>query len=556
MSRLARLIASLALVGAPLAAAQPAAAQGGVPKSMLPPPDCEWHVGYDREATLPGYLLPNAKGDGQVCVPFTVSAETPPEGYKGDFYVNEFTMEKLTARWEACKKDLNCHTRLSRHIKRRAPPHREKFITDPQLLHALGKIDADNPNVDLRTIRRPAFFAREPYRESVAQLDARTYTVEFTAPVEPHERIHKGMSGTIKLRGWYLQGEGVPDGKGRKTRALIFMNMGGGGRLTALDDPKDALYKIDEKSGHALLNPYPSPTTGSTGQRDWRRYMYRLQQAGFDVLCLDRRGVGVSGGFSDTNTIQQGRDILQVIQDLRTGAGIRALSPTGEVLEGRAAAQALMAGADAAKLPVILQGNSRGTMSASWAMTRNFDKACDYDLPGWPCRPAVGLTNIKGAMLMSDYSSGSGYVTAPTDQADADRNLYIPGSAERLNIVFFPSSETLAGIHKWPALLIARGLWDYAESLEGSMDSVLRVKGPTELVVVRAPHAFETWPQPEQVRVADRMIAFATAAVQGKKVVPGARPWKDRKELVATSSSVWEPATAPVNEPTATERID
>jgi hypothetical protein len=82
-------------------------------------------------------------------------------------------------------------------------------------------------------------------------------------------------------------------------------------------------------------------------------------------------------------------------------------------------------------------------------------------------------------------------------------------------------------------------LWDYAASLQGTIDSYRRVNGLKELVVVRGPHPYEVWPAPEQKRVRERMIAFAQAVIQGKSSLSGVRPWSDMKELVATSSDVW-----------------
>ena len=66
-----------------------------------------------------------------------------------------------------------------------------------------------------------------------------------------------------------------------------------------------------------------------------------------------------------------------------------------------------------------------------------------------------------------------------------------------------------------PGAFFARGLWCYADGLEGTMDSYGRVKGPKELVVVRGPHAFATWPDRERDRVAERMIAYARAVTLG-----------------------------------------
>ena len=514
------------------------------PLPRIPPPECSAHVGYDRDLDLPGYLIPTA-GGALVCVPFAATAAHPPPGYSGDFYVDEFTDAKVKERWQACTKDPACLERMSQHIARRKPPNREHGITDPRAIYLLGKIDADNPNVDLKTIRRPAFFAQAPYQEGIAAAEPQTFTVEFTAPPEPYERIKLNMTAAIELRGWYLRGRGVADGKGRTVRSLIIMSNGGGGRLVAIEDPSDRLYHMDPQTNRSVLNTFPNATTGASGQRGWRRYLYMLNSAGFDVLSYDRRGVGISGGFSDTNTLQQGRDILEVIAALRTGAGVRLLSPAGAELRGRAATAALLAGARVDRMPILLGGSSRGTMATGWAMTRNFSATCEYDQPVVSCGAPVGLKNIKGALMLSDFSAGLGYLTAPTSREDEDRGLFLAGSETQYGIVFFPASQPLAAMDRWPALFIGRGLWDYAESLEGAIAAYDRVRGLKELVVVRGPHPFETWPEEEQERVGQRMVEFARAVALGQRSVPGGRPWSNMKELAATASDVWEPSTQP-----------
>lgn len=528
----------------PLANAAPA-------DPRFPPPECTTWVGYDRDAFLPGYQLPSSFGP-RTCVPFTQTAVRPPAGYPADdFYVEEFTDARLRQRWQACMAKPDCRERLTQHVARRAPPNREHGYTDPRDLWLLGKVDADNPDVDLHTIRRPAFFGDAPWRENIAALEERTFTVEFAVEPEPYERIERDRTRSVELRGWYLQGEGIDDGTGRKMRALVLMSNGGGGRIAAIEHPSDRLYHLDPATGQSVLNRFPDVSTGASGQRDWRQFLYELNMAGFDVLSYDRRGVGVSGGYSDTNTLQQGRDILSVLASLSSGEGMRVLTPGGAELAGDKAAEALMAGTDARSMPVVLGGSSRGTMATGWAMTRNFHRACDYDLADMPCAPPVGLTNIKGAMMLAGFIAGPGYLSAPTGQADADRGLYIAGTELRLHIVFFPSSAILAGIHTWPALFIGRGLWDYAESLEGSIAAYDRVSGLRELVVVRGPHPFETWPEEERERVAHRMIVFARAAVLGRATAPGGRPWSTMKELVGTASDVWEVSSFPPRVPPA-----
>jgi hypothetical protein len=523
----------------------------GTPTAMFPATDCIAHVGYDRDLTMPGYLLPTSAGP-RTCIPFTTTRAHPPKGYKGDFYVDEFTDAKLRERWEECKKDKDCRKRVYDQVIKRHPPNHEYAMKDPHGRFLLGKIDEKGGDTDLGQVRRPGFFARAPYNEPIAAADPDTYVVEFTAPVEAYERIHMKMTGDIKIRGWYIRGAGIDDGKGGRKRALIIMNGGGGDRITALDDPKDVAYAIDPKTGETIPDDdWPKGGTGVQGERYWRQTWYRLHQAGFDVLAMDRRGVGISGGYSDTNTLQQGHDLLNIIAQLRTGNGLRAMTPDGKVSLGANAATSVRGGPSASGLPVFFMGSSRGTMSSGWAMTINYDKDCSYDLPQIACKAPVMDKTVKGAILVADFSSGVGYLEGETSSKDdgrgpgRDRGLFIGGIEVENNIVFFPSSAILHGISKWPSAFFARGLWCYADGLEGEIASYSRVKGLKELDVVRGPHAWETWPDSEKERVRDRIIAYARAVVLGAKSIPGQRPWSTMKQLVATTSDVWEPSTKP-----------
>ncbi len=547
-----KLILAAALAGAPLGSAVAQDSPVG-PATASPPADCEAPVHYDRDRKMSGYILPTSAGP-RTCIPFSSVAAVPPAGYKGDFYVDEFGDARLRERWAECKADEKCRKRVFKAVMNRHPPNKEFHNSDEHDRYLLGKVTETGGDIDLSTIRRPAFFAQAPYNEPFATLDSRTSTVEFTAPRDPYERIHMQMYDQVKIRGWYVRGDGVDDGKGARTRALVIMTAGGGGRIAAITHPDDQLYRI-EKDGETEINDFPSKLSGATGQDLWRETATIFNRAGFDILLYDRRGVGISSGYSDTNTLQQGRDLLAIIASLRTGEGMRAMAPSGAVSKGLAAADAVRGTGSQGGLPVLLFGNSRGTMASGWAMTMNFDKNCTYDLPEIACGPAVGDTTIKGAMLLAEFSSGPGYVMDKPSEEDEerglgkDRPLFIAGSQIEHNIVFFPSSAILAGTGKWPAAFFARGLWDYAASLQGTMDSYRRVKGLKELVVVRAPHPYEVWPAEEQKRVQGRLIAFARGVIQGATRIEGGRPWRDMKELVATTSDVWERSTHPTQVP-------
>jgi pimeloyl-ACP methyl ester carboxylesterase len=507
-----------------------------------PPTDCTARVGADRNAELPGYSLPSASG-ATVCVPLLLSANRPPKDYAGnDFHVDEFTDAKLKARWSACKADAACFRRIDAQMQRWLPPNKERATRSTGVVDPSGRIDPDG-QVDLQQIRRPAFFAKAPYNESIAEAEPRTYMVEFSAPRDTFERIDLKMQDTIKLRGWYIEGSGVDDGKGGKLRALVIMASGGGGQLTAIQHPDEKSYRVDPATGKTVGIAFPNATTETMGQRWWRENLHALNQAGFDVLSYDRRGEGLSGGFSDTHTLEQGEDVFRVLEQLESGRGMRMLTPSGQLLESSAAGGRLLAGMKANRIPIILGGYSRGSMSTAWAMTKNFVESCSYDMPSVRCALPKGLKNIKGAILLASFASGAGYV--PTSPDLADRNLFAAGMTAEHHIVFYPSSATLAGMDKWPAAFFGKGLWDRAESVEGTIAAYDRIRGPKEIVVARGPHSMETWAPADLRYLQERMVAFAKLVITDGTRVPDAKPWSDLKSLVATTPDSWEPSSLP-----------
>lgn len=506
-----------------------------------PPTDCTATVGVDRNAELPGYRLPQSDGR-TVCVPLLVTASKPPAGYVGDWYVDEFTDAKLKQRWADCKADPPCAARINVQMQRWLPPNKARSTRVTGLVDPVGRIDSDG-DVDLRQIRKPGFFARAPYRERVAEADGRTHVVEFTVPRDPLERLKLGMPGDIKLRGWYVEGAGVPDAQGRKVRALVIMSAGGGGQLTAIRHPADKPVVMDPATGRATEQRFPNATTEGMGMDTWRDHLFALNHAGFDVLAYDRRGEGLSGGFSDTNTLEQSEDIFRVLEQMEQGTGMRLLTSDGQLLQGPSAGGRLLAGQKARQIPLLLLGYSRGSMTTGWAMTKNYAGGCSYDLPVVTCSAPKGYRNVRGALLYASFVSGAGYLPRAHDLAD--RNLFLGGMVAENHVAFYPNSAVLANMHHWPAAFFAKGLWDRAESLEGTVAAYDRVRGLKEIVVARGPHSLETWPQQDIDHVRDRMVAFALAAVQGRSSLPGGKPWRDLRELVGTASERWEVSSQP-----------
>jgi pimeloyl-ACP methyl ester carboxylesterase len=527
-----RLLASSAILSL-IISAQAYAEQGTrIVNTGTPEPECTFRVNFDRNADMPGYSV--ERSGGRICVPFMPTNQLVPSSYTGkDFYGEEFTDAKIKARWAECKKSPGCAEPAIKGAKGFVSAEKQ----DTGTVDPAGKIEPEG-EVDLTRIRRPAYFAKAPYNEPIAQAEPRTFTVEFTVPRDNYERLHLKKEGQIKLRGWYVQGTGVDNGAGRKVRALVIMNNGGGSEFTAINDPRSQGAVLDQATGNWVTGKFPDGVTEEPGIRHWRGFINALNQSGFDVLVTDRRGNGISGGVSGYNTAEQANDMFRELEQLDTGEGLRALTPSGEILVGKAAAEQVLAGQRAREVPVVIGGYSRGSYATAWAMHKNFVEDCNLDLPDGGCKPARGWSNIKGAILYGPNSAGLGYRAAGHDMIEAALRV-------DYNTTYYPDSGVLANVTKWPPLQVMRGTWDYVEGLEGSFDAYKRVTGLKDIFVFRGPHALNTQ-APENMKLAgERMAAFARAAVLGNKEVQGAVAPANLKELVASSPDHWESTTAP-----------
>lgn len=501
-----------------------------------PPVECVTRVNYDLYTQLPGYLVQDPAR--KVCVPFSYRARFVPPGYQGDYFVAEFSDAKIKAKYQVCKRDRACSEKLASIPPLVSVPseHRVTGTVDP-----VGKIDPHG-EVDLQQIRRPRYFGQPPYHEPIAEAEGRTHTVEFHVPREAYERLKMKRTDPVALRGWYLEGAGVQDGSGGKTRALVILVAGRSVETTAVQAPNERPYDYDKTKAAYVRRTFPNATTEKLGTRGWRNLVYELNRAGFDVLTFDKRGHGISGGYNDVNTLEQGRDMWRALDALVTGVGVRVVSPSGELIEGAAVRGRFLAGMKAKQIPVILGGSSQGSITTSWAMHQNFVEDCTYDLPEVRCSPAHRY-NIKGALLLATVAGGVG---GRPDPVDIDAGVLDEGrSRVEQNVVMLPSSEPLAHIDKWPAVFFGKGLWDFAESLEATLDTYRRVKGLKEFVVVRGPHAVIEFGTDNSKHMAARMVAFSRAAVLGQRAVPGAAQFQDLKSLIASSIPYWEPSSDP-----------
>ncbi|MBB3950620.1 hypothetical protein [Aureimonas jatrophae] len=515
-----------------LAAGTAQAQDKPVVNAGTPAPDCTARVNYDRNADLPGYL----DGDG-ICQPFLPLNQLIPTGRDASFYTADFTDAAIRQRWQSCKADEACAAAARKGAQGFARVETRETGT----VGATGKIDPEG-DVDLAAIRRPAFFGQEPYREPIAASDARAYTVEFTAPRDTLERTQLGKTGEIKLRGWYIRGDGIRSEDGTRQRALVVMNNGGGNEITAVDDPRSQLVTRDAASGKFTLSETPDGLTEEAGMRHWRGFAAAFHAAGFDVLVTDRRGNGISGGMNGFNTAEQANDMMREFDQLRAGEGLRALGAEGGTLTGRAAADAILQGADITAMPIVLMGYSRGSYAVAYAMQKNFVADCNRDMPGGTCGPALGRANIKGAILYGPNSGGLGTRVAGHDMIEA-------ALREEFTTTYYPDGEVAAGVARWPALQIVKGTWDYVEGMEGAFASYQRATGLKDLFVFHGPHGLATQSDGNMALAGDRMARFARAAALGQGRLEGTTPPADLRDLVLSAPPVWDTNTGPAQQP-------
>src|SRR3546814_14177255 len=101
------LLSAATLLGS---AAPASGSEGGIvpTRAPVPPFECKAYVAYDRDMELPGYWIATSAGD-RTCVPFTSTLNQPPEGYRGDYYVDEFTDTKPIGR-------ASCRERVCQYV--------------------------------------------------------------------------------------------------------------------------------------------------------------------------------------------------------------------------------------------------------------------------------------------------------------------------------------------------------------------------------------------------------------------------------------------------------
>jgi hypothetical protein len=172
------------------------------------------------------------------------------------------------------------------------------------------------------------------------------------------------------------------------------------------------MYNVQTKKYQGVSWPNRNLQSERLGMRQSRQYYYGINQAGFDVLALDKRGHGISGGANGLDDSEMAEDIFRVLEQLESGDGLTILTPDRRLMQGKEIAGVLLRGIPAKQVPVFLYGFSQGSMITCFAMQKNFIGWTAYNEPGQKYSPAKKY-NIKAALLTGDFTGGVGYSSAP-----------------------------------------------------------------------------------------------------------------------------------------------
>jgi hypothetical protein len=518
------LMAGLLMAGVALAAT--------VPSDQ---PDSSAYVGMDWNCFLPAFKDANG-----VSIPFKPTGIRVPIGYQGDYFVDEFTDAKIKQAWQEFKvknpdaankilAGLSANTDESATLK-----YRTTGWLDPK-----GAVNG-NDDLKLTGIRRPAFFGQAPYFEDIGKVEQNTYTVEFTVPRDPYEQLQLKLTTPVKLRGWFIKGKGVPNSQGNRTHALLIFIDGNGNQIFGIEHPDASyyVYNVQTKQYEGIKFPNKDLQTELATRLVTRKCLYDFNQAGFDVLAVDKRGHGISGGVNATNTAEMAEDNFRMLDQLETGEGLTILTPTRQLIHGKKTAGLLLCGKSTNDVPVIICGISQGAQVTCQVMQKNFVGWTAYNEPEQKISPAKNY-NIKAALLLADFAGGLGYVSGP-DLMDVYKEAAL--RVEKYGMGR-PTSEILANIDTWPAVFFGKGLWDTYQSPEGTYEAYRRAKGLKELIFVRGRHGVFANGKENVTYLANKMTEFAARAV----VNPGKKypELKSFKEAVLSSPPYWEPTSRP-----------
>ncbi len=303
-----------------------------------------------------------------------------------------------------------------------------------------------------------------------------------------------------KLRGWFIEGEGVDPcvveegeepvlegDKCGKTHPLVVFQQGQG-------------FSANADWGGGVLKP-----------ASHRKSAYELAKKGYDVLLFDYLGTGYSEGYNDYQDFTQGGVPHQIYKTVLQPDPIQTFVPvmklTGETItdpvdsgnvvnvfwalkhlkEGTATVYnptlAHSAGVTGVSLigadtPVILAGMSHGANSVMETMKLYVGGSSMGKVPPMD----YAQFNLRGVIDEAGMNSM---------RYSRDRQNYLPAQAMRHRFghtINYSDSETLESMDKFPAYLGVTAVHDGANPLESDVEAYNRVRGVKKLVPLFGEH--------------------------------------------------------------------
>lgn len=399
------------------------------------------------------------------------------------------------------------------------------------------------PVTDLSEMATPGDF---PF-EVVSSLEPRTWRIEFEVPKTDFEKLgwtakwvplvippDASPNVPVKLRGWYIKGDGVSE-----------------------NDTDDTQNAGNDKVEHPLviLSPgfpysiaFDLPVGGVEVGKQMRKTATYFVAKGFDVLIFDKRGMGFSEGLFDG----MGEDIFRALDQLDQGQIVEEgipltlsiIAPDGRRLSGAsAAAENLLGEAYSAKTkPIVLRGFSYGSSQSQKAMAMNYtDLPVEYrfklDLEGNvvidESRMPAGNRgyNFKGIIAISGFQGSIKYETMPFFLAFDALASTIGHNGGVLKSTVYQS------MNHWPAFLGLYSTNDF-ETADGAVDAYNeRLRGFKDIKMVTGYHfglasaEVDTYFAYESVQFAKRAI-FDTPPTNNRHLTSYAREVCDSERVV------------------------
>jgi pimeloyl-ACP methyl ester carboxylesterase len=411
------------------------------------------------------------------------------------------------------------------------------------------------PPSDLSAVATPADFPGEVF----SSLQSRTARIEFEVPKSDFEKLgyqpaHIPISippdpnpnVPLKLRGWYIRGDGVS--------SL-------GQRHSELKHPL-----IIMSSGFPYSIAYTNLVGGINVGRQMRKTITYLVASGYDVLFFDKRGHGYSQGLLDG----MGEDIFRALDQLDRGViaedgvplSLTIITADGRTLQGQAAAAERLLGSDynAKTKPVVFRGFSYGSSQLQKAMAMNYSNLpVEYRFK----RDALGNIvvdeartplgprgyNFRGIVAISGFPGSIKYETIPYFLVlDAAGSTYGHNGAILKSTVY-------QSMDRWPAFLGLYATNDF-ETADGAIDAYNnQLRGFKNIKMVTGYHfglaseEVDTYFAQEAERFA-RQVIFEAAPAKNDKTTTYA------EEVCNAEQVIMDPSTQSIaSVPSQTIRI-